>query len=298
MDSLPVSVIIITKNAEDTLNECLGAVTRNNPAEIIVVDGKSTDHTVQIARDYTPRIYSDGGGGKSAARQLGAEQSTQEYIAYIDADVFLTDNALSTMLSELQNSDCVSISGQQTLDYARNPTYWQRSQYQHARLSYPEKRPPGISMAGCLFRRETILEYGFELAFKGTMDDIDLEYRLRQDGYDFGRSSAVIYHHGSADFRSFVSYRFFLGQVKTCYVRKFGLWHAGFWPPLYTLYWLAFSLLKVKFKLIPYFIVNGIAETAGMIQGFLTGYASGKSAGIEYEHGKPHRQTGDCYDES
>lgn len=275
MQYLPVSVIIITKDAEDTLDECLSAIQENKPAEIIVVDGRSTDRTVEIARKYTPRVYSDGGGGKSGARQLGAEQATQEYIAYVDADVFLTDGALAKMLSELQNSDYISISGQQTLDEWRHPTYWQRSQYQHARLSYPERRPPGISMAGCLFRRETILKYGFELSYGGTMDDIDLEYRLRKDGHVFGRSSAIIYHHGSADLKSFVSYRFFLGQVKTCYIRKFGPWNAGFWPPLYTLYWLTFSLIKGKLSLIPYFIVNGAAETAGMVQGFLTGY--GKS---------------------
>ena len=272
MDNLPVTVIIITRDAESTLDDCLSAVQENRPAEIIVVDGNSTDFTVEIARKYTQKVYPDGGSGKSGARQIGAEQATQEYIAYVDADVFLTEGALATMLSEFQNSDYVSISGQQTLDERKHPTYWQRSQYQHARLSYPERRPPGIGMAGCLFRRETILEYGFELSCGGAMDDIALECRLRRDGYSFGRSSAIIYHHGSADLKSFVSYRFFLGQVKACYVRKFGPWHAGFWPPPCTLYWLAIALIKGKIKLIPYFIVNGVVETVGMVQGFFRPY--------------------------
>lgn len=267
MENLPISVVIITKNSEGTLEECLSAVQQNKPAEIIVVDGNSADRTLEIARNYTSMIYSDEGGGKSGARQIGAERATQEYIAYVDSDVFLTDGALATMLAEFQDSDVVGISGQQTLDERRHPTYWQRAQYEHAQLSHPEERPPGISMACSLFRRETILKYGFELSYGGVMDDMDLGYRLIRDGYRFGRSSAIVYHHGSANLKSFVSYRIFLGEVKTCYIRKFGPWHAGFWPPLTTLYWLTFAIVRGKLKLIPYFIVNGVAETTGLVPG-------------------------------
>jgi hypothetical protein len=49
---------------------------------------------------------------------------------------------------------------------------------------------------------------------------------------------------------------------------KYGPWHAGFWPPLTMTYWLAFWLIKGKPKLIPYQIVDGIVETAGMLKGF------------------------------
>ena len=46
---MPISVIIAAKNAESTIEECLDSVRRNNPAEIIVVDGNSSDKTVKIA---------------------------------------------------------------------------------------------------------------------------------------------------------------------------------------------------------------------------------------------------------
>ena len=88
MENLPISVIIIAKNAERTIEECLSAVKKSNPAEIIVVDGNSTDRTVEIARRYTEHIYPDEGKGIGYARQLGAEMASQEYIAYVDSDVF------------------------------------------------------------------------------------------------------------------------------------------------------------------------------------------------------------------
>ena len=61
MGVLPISVIVPAKNAESTIEECLISVQRNNPAEIIVVDGNSSDRTVEIARRYTEEIYSDEG---------------------------------------------------------------------------------------------------------------------------------------------------------------------------------------------------------------------------------------------
>jgi glycosyltransferase involved in cell wall biosynthesis len=268
MENLPISVITITKNEERTIEETLRSIQRNNPAEIIMVDGNSTDRTVEIARRYTQRIFSAGDGGRSCARQIGAEQATQEYIAYVDAGVTLTEGALATMLAELQGSDYISIGARGAPD-KKPSSYWEWGQDQHTQISNPEGRPAGIGMAASLFRRETILKYGFELGYGGNMDDVDLSLRLRRDGYTHGSSSARVYYHPEASLRSFARHRFLLNrQIRCWYIRKYGPWHAEFWPPLTTLYWLGFCLIKGKLRLIPYEIVDGITETAGMIKGF------------------------------
>ena len=44
-----LSVIICTRNAESTLSDCIFSVKKNKPAEIILIDGNSTDNTVRIA---------------------------------------------------------------------------------------------------------------------------------------------------------------------------------------------------------------------------------------------------------
>jgi len=266
MDQMPISVIIVAKNAQGTIDECLNSVTKNSPAEIIVVDGVSSDGTIFIAKRYTERIYSDEGKGLNYARQLGAEQATQEFIAYVDSDVILTEGALATMLAAFRNSDCISISAHEAADM-KCSSYWEWAQYQHYQFHRLQNH---ISMLASLFRRDTILKYGFYLSTRGLdnrMDDIDLEIRLRRDGYKFGRSSAFYYHRYKSDLRSFVKYRFFLGRVSACYIRKYGPWHVGFWPPLTRLYWLFFFLITGKPKLIPYIVVDGFAETAGLIKG-------------------------------
>jgi glycosyltransferase involved in cell wall biosynthesis len=263
MEKPPISVIIVAKNAESTIEECLDSVRRNNPAEIIVVDGNSSDKTVEIARKYTDRIYSDEGKGLSYARQLGAEQATLEYIAYVDSDVVLTEGALATMFAEVQGSECVSVRAREGTD-GKFASYWELAQYQHNQLRNVENR---LGTLASLFRKEIILKYGFDLSER-PLDDVDLEIRLARDGYKFGTSSALYYNRYRADLKSLVKYRFFLGGVAVRYIRKYGPWHAGFWPPVATLYWLAICLIKGKPKLIPYFVVDGFAKTGGMVKGF------------------------------
>lgn len=261
MDNLPISVVVIAKNAERTIGKCLESVQRNSPAEIIVVDGNSSDRTVEIAREYTGRIYSDEGRGKSYARQLGAEAATEEYIAYIDSDVILTEGALQIMLTEFRDSDCVSVRAQESPDRQfSNYWDWARFQQQHHRSE------EHLSTHASLFRRETITKYPFDFSHGGYLDDLDLELRLRKDGYNFGVSSALFYEQ-DVDLRSLVRQRFVYGRVATKYIWKYDPWHVGFWSPLTTFYWLGFCLIKGKFKLLPYVVVDGIIQAAGMVTG-------------------------------
>jgi glycosyltransferase involved in cell wall biosynthesis len=263
---LPVSVVVITKNAEKDIGKCLESVKKNNPAEIIVVDGDSTDKTVEIARQFTDIIFSDHGEGKSYARQLGAEQAKQGYIAYVDSDVTLTEGALATMLGDFKKSDFVSINASLEVPPGPGLSYLERgAQFYQAQLG---KRHTGLATAACLIKKETVVKYGFELGYGGYIDDYDLELRLRRDGKKFGASSAVAYHKARDTFGSFWECWYVLGRVASYKVRKYGPGHAGFWPPLVTGYWVGRCLIKGKFWVIPYFLALGAAETAGMTRGF------------------------------
>lgn len=268
---LPVSVIVITRNAASTLDECLSAIARNNPAEVIVVDGSSSDGTLAIARRYTDRIFDDEGRGKGVARQIGTEKANQEYVAHVDSDVFLTEGALETLLTEFQNSGCVSMHALGELrPQGKKLTYWEWAQSEHAQLSwYLSKQDPRLGTASCIFYRETLLKYGFEAGYGGGLDDIDLENRLRKAGQKFGVSSARVYFHYRSDMSSFFKVRFMWGRVAAGYVRKYGMWHARFWPPLRVVYWLGICAVKGQIKLVPYFILDGIAGTLGMMKGFI-----------------------------
>jgi glycosyltransferase involved in cell wall biosynthesis len=261
MDKLPISVIIPTKNAERTREECLDSVVSNNPAEIIIVDGVSTDRTLDIARRYTEGIYSDEGKGPSYAHQLGTERATQEYISYVDADIVLPQGTLATMLAEL--NDYINI--QARILPASCSSYWERAAAQHIPLIQARL---GGGLSAALLRRDTVLKYKFDTFIKPAGDDMDFYFKLKRAGYKFGTSSACIYHHHRADLKGFIKQRFGFGRGTARLIWKYGPFNPEFWTPLNTFYWLAYCLIKGKPSLIPYFVLNGIVASAGIVKGF------------------------------
>ena len=55
MGTVKLSVFIITKNEEKSIERCLRSILWAD--EVILVDGHSTDKTVEITRRYTDKIY-------------------------------------------------------------------------------------------------------------------------------------------------------------------------------------------------------------------------------------------------
>ena len=65
-----LTVVIPVRNAERLLPDCLASVAREGPGRIVVVDGNSTDSTLEIARQYSTTILSDEGRGLPVARTV------------------------------------------------------------------------------------------------------------------------------------------------------------------------------------------------------------------------------------
>ncbi len=84
-----LSVIIITKNNEDKIKDCLESV-KNLSSAILVIDGGSTDNTVKIAKSYDARIIKQKGKGYSDWRNQGIKEANGEWIFYLDSDERVT----------------------------------------------------------------------------------------------------------------------------------------------------------------------------------------------------------------
>ncbi|MCD5411610.1 MAG: glycosyltransferase, partial [Thermodesulfovibrionales bacterium] len=55
MPKVPLSIAVITKNEEERLPDCLRSVSFAD--ETVVVDSKSTDKTVEIAKEFGCRVF-------------------------------------------------------------------------------------------------------------------------------------------------------------------------------------------------------------------------------------------------
>ncbi len=89
MSSLKVSVIVAARNAERFLPQALKSILSQSyqPHEIIVVDGRSTDGTAQIARSC-PRVryFCQTGEGFADAWNIGIGEAEGDLIAILDSD--------------------------------------------------------------------------------------------------------------------------------------------------------------------------------------------------------------------
>jgi dolichol-phosphate mannosyltransferase len=80
-----VSVIIPTKNEEGYIKQTIKGVSPYAD-EILVIDGHSTDKTVEYAESMGARVIFDNGKGKGAALRLAAQDAKGDIVVFIDAD--------------------------------------------------------------------------------------------------------------------------------------------------------------------------------------------------------------------
>ncbi len=83
-----LSVTVITWNEEERLPQCLESVAWAD--EIIVVDAESTDKTVQVAREFTDRIWVRPWPGFAVQKNFALEQAAGEWVLSLDADEQVT----------------------------------------------------------------------------------------------------------------------------------------------------------------------------------------------------------------
>lgn len=86
MNKIKISVAIATFNEERCLKECLGSV-KELADEIVVVDGSSTDRTVEIAKSFGAKvILTDNKPIFHLNKQQAIDECKGEWILQLDAD--------------------------------------------------------------------------------------------------------------------------------------------------------------------------------------------------------------------
>jgi glycosyltransferase involved in cell wall biosynthesis len=92
---MPIDVIVLTKNSERMLRECLCSVYRNVPVNrLIIVDGYSTDKTLDVVEEFQRKhgnvLLLQDRGNRATARQKGISRVETEWFMFVDSDVVLS----------------------------------------------------------------------------------------------------------------------------------------------------------------------------------------------------------------
>lgn len=130
-----ISVIIPVYNAERYLEACVDSVLsqQNCNLEVILVNDGSSDHSLEICEKYAEadkriRLINQANKGVSAARNAALRTSTGEWIMFVDADDWLTSNAIEELANAI--SPKVDLIAGSTLKY-RAPFFFEDQIYEN-----------------------------------------------------------------------------------------------------------------------------------------------------------------------
>lgn len=102
-----ISVVINTYNAEHHLREVLESVKGFD--EIVVCDMESTDHTLDIAREYVCKIVTFPKGNNKIvepARNFAVQSATNEWVLVVDADEVVPKELKDYLYKRISSADC------------------------------------------------------------------------------------------------------------------------------------------------------------------------------------------------
>ena len=133
-----VSVIIPIFNGEKYLNKCLDSICKQTLSniEIICINDGSTDNTLSILEKYSSKdqrikIISIENNGQGFARNIALNCANGEYIAFVDADDWIENDALELLYdnAKSRNLDLLFYQMINYMDYSKD--YVETDLYNH-----------------------------------------------------------------------------------------------------------------------------------------------------------------------
>jgi len=114
-NTLPVSVVICTRNRPQSLETCLESLAKMNhsPAQIVVVDNAAEDNgTEKVASLFKQVTYvKEPKKGLDIARNTGVRNASQPIIAFVDDDVLVHPLWLANVCSTFDDEDIDAMTG-------------------------------------------------------------------------------------------------------------------------------------------------------------------------------------------
>lgn len=104
MASLPLSAVLITRDAASQLGPCLESLAFCD--EIVVVDSGSTDSTQDLARRHGARVIDQPWLGFGPQKQFAVEQARHDWVLCIDADERVSEPLRASIVATLVAPSC------------------------------------------------------------------------------------------------------------------------------------------------------------------------------------------------
>lgn len=111
-----ITLVIPSYNQGDFLDRAISSVFEQNiPVEVYVMDGGSTDESIDIIRKWETKLagwYSGSDGGQSSAINQGIANGDADYVCWLNSDDWLLPNGLELLKKYLDgHQDCPAVYG-------------------------------------------------------------------------------------------------------------------------------------------------------------------------------------------
>lgn len=108
---MKISIIITAYNVKDYIEKAIESAINQTykDIEIIVVNDCSTDNTKQLIEKYDVKLINNKENvGAGLSRRIGIKYATGDYILLLDADDWLNEDCIETLVKNINNSDIVT----------------------------------------------------------------------------------------------------------------------------------------------------------------------------------------------
>ena len=180
-------MVVPIYNVEDYLTSCLESIADQTfrEMEVILVDDGSPDASADIAEAFAAgregwRVLHVENGGLGRARNIGLDEATAEYIAFIDSDDVVPRDAFELMMHAVQGSGSDIVSGGVLrYDGARTrPSGLHSRAIPETRVATHVRRMPSLlydtTAWNKIFRRQFLVDHGLRFPEGVYYEDIPL----------------------------------------------------------------------------------------------------------------------------
>ncbi len=278
---LKISIIIPVYNEEACIVACLNslALQQEKPAEIIIIDDGSSDHTLSIVEEYIKEtkdvsnklkiifhLLRQKHAGPGVARNKGVEKSSGEVVVFVDADMTFDEQFLFYLTKPIEED---STSGTFTKEeYVKNwnnvwARCWNYNEGLFDRRRIPKEYPAVSPVFRAIRKSEFLRVGGFDDI--GFTDDWSLSRKL---GYHATMASgAICYHENPASLSQVFVQSAWIGKnefISGTWMRRIvSLWRYNYLSQLLGAFFTSIYCRE------PQFILFSLVYSTGIMRGII-----------------------------
>ncbi len=175
-----ISIIVPVYNKEKNIEACVNSILSQmyENIEVVLVNDGSTDNSLSICENFAlkddrVKVITKANGGVSSARNVGLQNTTGEYVEFVDADDVIDENMCSEMAKAMYESDADIV----VCGYKR----------QNKSLNQVKK------CVGAFLKGESGLERGFKFLYENALFNAPWNklYRREKINFNFSQDFSI-----------------------------------------------------------------------------------------------------------